>query len=157
MCHDPLCTAAWRQESPGSYAIGEHYTDTFLAFAKLSFLCKWESSEKEMEEELTLLCSIKVQKWQDEEERKQKDHSCKETTKGSILQAKSFCWRCWVQLQVKVLNRRDRNGSLQNSKQYNGKDLLEKNTFVSRKTTHTGWKRTWYFENNSTITSDANK
>lgn len=100
ICHDPLCTAAWRQESPGSYAIGEHFTDTFLAFAKLSFLCKWKSSEKEMEEELTLLCSIEAQKWQDEEERKQKDHSCKETTKGSILQAKSFCWRCWVLLLI---------------------------------------------------------
>lgn len=43
-----------------------------------------------MEEELTLPRSIEVQKWQDEEERKQKDQSWKETTKGSILQGKEF-------------------------------------------------------------------
>lgn len=43
-----------------------------------------------MEEELTLPRSIEVQKWQDEEERKQKDQSCKETTKGSIPQGKEL-------------------------------------------------------------------
>lgn len=43
-----------------------------------------------MEEELTLPRSIEVQKWQDEEERKQKDQSWKETTKGSILQGKEL-------------------------------------------------------------------
>lgn len=52
-----------------------HYTDIFLPFAKFSFLYKWKSREKEMEEELTLLCSIELQKWQDEEERKQKEGS----------------------------------------------------------------------------------
>lgn len=61
----------------------------FSVFCK-TFVCKWKSSEKEMEEELTLPRSIEVQKWQDEEERKQKYHSCKETTKGSILQGRVF-------------------------------------------------------------------